>query len=224
MKKWKQIYEWSEKVKMYLDEDYFTSSVDEEHPIVRRVSKRLFDPKYLQTKGKEQGRFDAESAFRKLRRRNQRQIIKRVGGVAAIFALIVGLVVMYKGELSQEKNSYELVEKITPTLQPGTNKAILKLADGRKLVLDDTLRVKLETKEGVVEIDSRGVVYGMRTDSLKMEKVPAYHVMSVSPWRRISLNISGWNFSLVEFRNRVALPCSFCRERAESLFERRGLF
>lgn len=103
MKKWNQIYEWSKKVRTYFDRDCSASLVDEEDPVVRRVVKRLSDPEYLQKRGLEQKRFDAESAFRKLRRKNRGRMMIRVGSVAAVFALILGGVVLYKGHFSQEK-------------------------------------------------------------------------------------------------------------------------
>ena len=146
---------------------------------MRRVVKRLSDPGYLQTKGLEQKRFDAEFAFRKLRRRNRGRMMIRVGSVAAVFALILGGVVLYKGDFPQEKKVPELTRRITSVLQPGANKAVLHLADGRELVLNDALRAKVETKEGVVEVDSMGVVYGIKEDSVSTEREQAYHVMSI---------------------------------------------
>ncbi len=179
MKKWNQIYEWSKKVRTYFDRDCSASLVDEEDPVVRRVVKRLSDPGYLQTKGLEQKRFDAEFAFRKLRRRNRGRMMIRVGSVAAVFALILGGVVLYKGDFPQEKKVPELTRRITSVLQPGANKAVLHLADGRELVLNDASRAKVETKEGVVEVDSMGVVYGIKEDSVSTEREQAYHVMSI---------------------------------------------
>ena len=179
MKKWNQIYEWSKKVRTYFDRDCSALLVDGEDPVVRRVVKRLSDPGYLQTKGLEQKRFDAESAFRKLRRRNRGRMMIRVGSVAAVFALILGGVVLYKGHFSQEKKVPELTRRITSVLQPGANKAVLHLADGRELVLNDASRAKVETKEGVVEVDSMGVVYGIKVDSVSTEREQACHVMSI---------------------------------------------
>ena len=162
-----------------MEEDFSSSSLDEEDIIVRRVTERLSDPDYLRGKGQEQGRFDAETAFRKLRRRNSRRVMIRVGSVAAVLVLIVGIVVLYKGDFSQEKNVLKLTQGVIPALLPGTNKAILHLADGRELVLNDALRAKIETKEGVVEVDSMGVVYGIKVDSVATEKVQEYHVMTI---------------------------------------------
>jgi transmembrane sensor len=179
MKRWSQIYEWSKRVRTYLEEDFSSSSLDEEDVIVRRVTERLSDPDYLRGKGQEQGRFDAEAAFRKLRRRNSRRVMIRVGSVAAVLVLIVGIIVLYKGNFSHEKNVSKLTQGVIPALQPGTNKAILHLADGRELVLNDALRAKIETKEGVVEVDSMGVVYGIKVDSMATEKVQEYHVMTI---------------------------------------------
>ena len=179
MKKWNQIYEWSKRVRTYLEEDFSSSSLDEEDIIVRRVTERLSDPDYLRGKGQEQGRFDAEAAFRKLRRRNSRRVMIRVGSVAAVLVLIVGMIALYKGDLSREKSVVELTKETTPVLQPGTNKAVLHLADGREFVLHDTLRAKIETKEGVMEVDSMGVVYGIKVDSVATEKMQEYHMMSV---------------------------------------------
>ena len=88
-------------------------------------------------------------------------------------------VVLYKGNLSQKKNVPDLTLGVISALQPGTNKAILHLADGRELVLNDALRAKIETKEGVVEVDSMGVVYGIKVDSVATEKVQEYHVMTI---------------------------------------------
>ena len=51
MKKWNQIYEWSKRVRTYLEEDFSSSSLDEEDIIVRRVTERLSDPDYLRGKG-----------------------------------------------------------------------------------------------------------------------------------------------------------------------------
>ena len=157
----------------------YKRQLDEEDIIVRRVTERLSDPDYLRGKGQEQGRFDAETAFRKLRRRNSRRVMIRVGSVAAVLVLIVGIVVLYKGDFSQEKNVLKLTQGVIPALLPGTNKAILHLADGRELILNDALRAKIETKEGVVEVDSMGVVYGIKVDSVATEKVQEYHVMTI---------------------------------------------
>ena len=77
-----------------MEEDFSSSSLDEEDIIVRRVTERLSDPDYLRGKGQELGRFDAETAFRKLRRRNSRRVMIRVGSVAAVFVLIVVIVVL----------------------------------------------------------------------------------------------------------------------------------
>ena len=41
MKKWSQIYEWSKRVRTYLEEDFSSSSLDEEDIIVRHVTERI---------------------------------------------------------------------------------------------------------------------------------------------------------------------------------------
>lgn len=55
MKKWSQIYEWSKRVRTYLEEDFSSSSLDEEDIIVRRVTERLSDPDYLRGKDRNKG-------------------------------------------------------------------------------------------------------------------------------------------------------------------------
>lgn len=46
----------------------------------------------------------------------------RVGSVAAVLVLIVGIVVLYKGDFSQEKNVLKLTQGVIPALLPGTTR------------------------------------------------------------------------------------------------------
>ena len=179
MKKWNQIFEWSKKARAYLQEEESTSFLDEEHPVIRRVVERLSEPGDLRKKGEEQGRFDADAAFRKLHRRNGRRLFIRVGSAAAVIALIVGSVVIYRGSFSGEESLPKVFGHVSSILQPGKSKAVLHLADGRMLVLDDTLRGKVETGEAVMEVDSAGLVYEVKEDSLTKEKTREFHVMSI---------------------------------------------
>lgn len=179
MKKWNQIFEWSKKAGAYLHEAEGASSLDEEYSVVRRVVERLSEPGYLQKKGKEQGRFDADAAFLKLHRRNRQRRFIRVGSAAAVIALIVGSVVIYKGDFSREESLPKVFGHVSSILQPGKSKAVLHLADGRMLVLDDTLRGKVETGEAVMEVDSVGLVYEVRGDSLVKGKPQEFHVMNI---------------------------------------------
>lgn len=45
--------------------------------------------------------------------------------------------------------------------------------------MNDALRAENRDKEGVVEVDSMGVVYGIKVDSVATEKVQEYHVMTI---------------------------------------------
>lgn len=215
MKKWNQIYEWSKRVSLYWGKDSGDSSVEEEHPVVRRVVKRLSDLEYLQQKGREQGRFNADAAFEKLHRRNQRRILVRVGSVAAIFLLFVGAIMMYTSNLSPEKDSLTLVEKTNSSFQPGSNKAILELADGREFLLDDTLRTKIETAAGVVEIDSAGVVYAMGNDSLLGERQQEFHTMRIPRGGEFHLVLSDGTQVWLNSETELRFPVHFSDSKRE---------
>lgn len=155
MKKWNHIYEWSKRVKTLLDEPE-TASLESEDPVVRRVVERLGEPGYLREKVREQSRFDAEAAFGRLRRRNRRRLAVRVGMIAASVAIVLGGFWLFTGE-----------PEVTPRLPlakqviiPGARRAMLVLDDGQSVELKDSLPVRVETKGGVIQIDSVGAVSG----------------------------------------------------------------
>lgn len=138
----------------------------------------------------------------------------RVGSVAAVFALILGGVVLYKGHFSQEKKVPELTRRITSVLQPGANKAVLHLADGRELVLNDASRAKVETREGMVEVDSMGVIYGIKVDSKSTEREQAYHVMSIPRGGEFHLTLADGTQVWLNSETELRFPVHFAgRER-----------
>lgn len=155
MEKWNHIFEWSKRVKVHLDEEN-ASSLEKEHPVVRRVVERLRKPGYLQGKGKEQGRFDAKAAFRKLRKRNRHRLVVRVGMAAASVVILLGSFWLVRENMEMKERMPLAKQEIIP----GVRKAVLLLEDGRKFELKDSLPVKIETEKGVIRVDSTGVVLG----------------------------------------------------------------
>ncbi len=163
MKDWKNIANRSKRVTDYLKglfleeespEDTFTGD-----PMEERIVERLSRPGYLQQKREEQRRFDADAAFGKLKRRNRRRVMIRVSSVAASVAILLGVIWLFQVEPESVKN-VPLAKKV---IVPGERKAVLVLDDGRELDLKGTRATRIETAEGVIHIDSVGVIRSEET-------------------------------------------------------------
>ena len=111
----------------------------------------------------------------------------------------------------------KLTQGVIPALLPGTNKAILHLADGRELILNDALRAKIETKEGVVEVDSMGVVYGIKVDSVATEKVQEYHVMTIPRGGEFHLTLADGTQVWLNSETELRFPVHFAGESGKCI-------
>ena len=157
---WKNIANRAKRVTDYLkglfleeessDREFVGDSMEE------RIAGRLSRPDYLKQKYEEQRRFDADAAFGKLRRRNRRRVMIRVSSVAASVAVLLGVVWMFQVEPEQRGN----VPSVKKVITPGERKAVLVLNDGRTLDLKKARSSRIETTEGVIHIDSAGVICG----------------------------------------------------------------
>lgn len=160
MRNWKNIANRSRRVTDYLKglflEEESPGGVFTGSPMEERIVERLSRPGYLQQKREEQRRFDADAAFGKLKKRNRRRAVIQVSAVAASVAILLGVAWMLQVEPESVKNA-PLTKKV---IVPGERKAVLVLNDGRELDLKETRATRIETVEGVIHIDSVGVIRG----------------------------------------------------------------
>ncbi len=158
MKDWKNIASRSKRVTDYLKglflEEESPESTFTGDPMEERIVERLSRADYLRQKREEQRRFDADAAFGKLKRRNRRRVMIRVSSVAASAAILLGVIWLFQMEPESVKN-VPLTKKV---IVPGERKAVLVLNDGRELDLKETRATRIETAEGVIHIDSVGVI------------------------------------------------------------------
>jgi len=204
MKKWNQIYEWSRRVRTYLEGDFSSSSFDEEDVIVRRVVERLSDPDYLRGKGQEQGRFDAEAAFEKLRKRNRRRFAVRVGMAAASVAILLGGFWLLCGDVEMT----ESVPLAKQEIIPGARKAVLLLEDGRKFELNDSLPVKIETGNGVIQVDAKGVVLGADAEGEEKSE-DGYNTLFIPRGGEYHLTLSDGTLVWLNSESELYFPMQF---------------
>ncbi|MFR1241244.1 MAG: hypothetical protein ACLSDJ_08940 [Butyricimonas faecihominis] len=202
MKKWNQIYEWSRRVRTYLEGDFSSSSLDEEDVIVRRVTERLSDPNYLRRKRQEQRRFDAEAAFEKLRKRNRHRLAVRVGMAAASVAILLGVWL-----LRGDGDDGERAVGETGNYPEGT-KAVLLLEDGRKFELKDSLPVKIETGNGVIQVDAKGVVLGADAEGEEKSE-DGYNTLFIPRGGEYHLTLSDGTLVWLNSESELYFPMQF---------------
>lgn len=168
MRDWKNIANRSKRITDYLrslfEEEKGTGEFSGDR-MEQQVVERLSRPEYLRQKREEQRRFDADAAFGKLRRRNHRRVIVRVGSVAASVAVLLGMIWLFQQEPEQPGN----ISSVQRAIVPGERKAVLVLNDGRTLDLKEVRSSKIETAEGIIHIDSVGVVCSEETGEVAAE-------------------------------------------------------
>ena len=171
---------------------------------MRRVVERLREPGYLQGKGKEQGRFDAEAAFKKLRKRNRHRLVVRVGMAAASVVILLGGFWLVRENMEMKEQMPLAKQEIIP----GVRKAVLLLEDGRKFELKDSLPVKIETGKGVIRIDSTGVVLGtVAEDGERGEE--GYNTLSIPRGGEYHLILSDGTSVWLNSETELCFPMQF---------------
>lgn len=169
MRDWKNIANRSKRITDYLrslfEEEEGTGEFSGDR-MEQQVAERLSRPEYLRQKREEQRRFDADAAFGKLRRRNRRRVMMRVGSVAASVAILLGALWIF-GEDPELPVKVASERKV---IVPGERKAVLVLNDGRELDLKEVLATKIETVGGIIRIDSAGVICGEETGEVFAEE------------------------------------------------------
>lgn len=168
MRDWKNIANRSKRITDYLrslfEEERGTGEFSGDR-MEQQVAERLSRPEYLRQKREEQRRFDADAAFGRLRRRNRRRVMMRVGSVAASVAVLLGMIWLFQQEPGQPGN----IPPVQRAIVPGERKAVLVLNDGRTLDLKEVRSSKIETAEGIIHIDSVGVVCSEETGEVAAE-------------------------------------------------------
>ena len=137
MNTWNDIYDFSEKVLSYIlrkkEEEYIQP--DQDSP-VEKMADKLGNSETLAERLQQQYRYDPVRAYRKLKNYRRRRRIRRYG-VAAGILLVLGL---GWGWFHQDSPGDPLL--LTQTIQPGSKKAVLTLADGSVWHIGDSAMLR----------------------------------------------------------------------------------
>jgi transmembrane sensor len=106
---------------------------------------------------------DQEKAYQRIKKRiaftpqRRKTISFTFISVAASVLLIVGIAAFFFWQKNQHGGTHQLPVALSQDMPPGSNKAILTLADGRKIVLDST--APKTVSDGMIKIDAGIISY-----------------------------------------------------------------
>lgn len=89
----------------------------------------------------------------------RRRSIYRWGGYAAVCLLMIGAVLFFKFAGQENAPASPVLTARLPALPPGNSKAVLKLEDGREIVLDSLTDKSIEYSGGVIRKQGQTLVY-----------------------------------------------------------------
>lgn len=89
----------------------------------------------------------------------RRQTVYRWSGYAALFLLMVGVALWFKFTLKEDIREEQVLTAQLPALPPGNSKAVLKLEDGREILLDSLTDHSIEYQGGVIRKQGQTLVY-----------------------------------------------------------------
>lgn len=89
----------------------------------------------------------------------RRQSVYRWSGYAALFLLMVGVALWFRFALKEDVREVPVLTAQLPALPPGNSKAVLKLEDGREILLDSLTDRSIEYQGGVIRKQGQTLVY-----------------------------------------------------------------
>lgn len=144
----------------------------EEH---RRIFEACRQEGYWEERQAEHRLFEVEKGFRRFlagkARLDRRRLIARWGSVAAGICLLAGIALtLWNREESQKAEALPTAELIAP----GKSTATLTLADGRQIVLGDSLPIKVKEASAEIHIQAHELNYSTPTTT----EAPVYNRIS----------------------------------------------
>lgn len=206
MRNWNRIYHQSKRITSYL-KDSFTEAGEKGAlltPMERRIAEKLLRPGYMMKKRAEQKQFDADAAFARLKRRNNRRRMVWIGSVAASLILLLGLGMLIRS--MSERETEVLVQN--RTIAPGQHRATLKLADGRVVTLGDSVCSPIQTEEGILHVEAARVNCGEDT-TVNNETTVAYNTLAIPRGGEYQLTLSDGTQVWLNSETELRFPVRF---------------
>ena len=125
----------------------------------RRLFEEACREDYLEERRKVHHEFDVDRGYRRFRAAvrilERRRRIVRWGAVAAVVCVVAGLSLIF---MYRERTA-EVAMPVVETITPGKSVATLTLADGRQIVLGDTVYTKLQESATEIRIEGDRLDY-----------------------------------------------------------------
>lgn len=207
MNTWNDIYDFSEKVLKYIlrwreEEDDMQENQD--GPIEKMACK-LGNSEVLAERLQQQYQYDPVRAYRKLKDHKRRRQIRRYG-VAAGILLILGL-----GWGWFHRNNPDDHLLLTQTIQPGSKKAVLTLADGSVWNIGDSAML-IPTAQNHIRIDSNGMLL-QAGEEVKPENAGTYHLLSIPRGGEFTMTLADGTRVWLNSESELHFPLQFNGER-----------
>lgn len=165
---------------------------------------------------------DCEIFIHELSRDSKKQIIHRNLRYAAviILPLVITLFLIFR-EQSQTPMSQQ-----TETIHPGGKKAILTLAEGRQILLSDSIATPLESQQGTqIKIDTKGVSYINPQKNVLPDSVPVvFNKLEVPRGGEYFLTLSDGSEVWLNAETEIRYPVKFSKEKRIVFVEGEAFF
>lgn len=206
MNTWNDIYDFSEKVLNYILRwrEKEETQTDQDSP-VEKMAGKLGSSETLAERLQQQYCYDPVRAYRRLKNYRRRRRIRRYG-VAAGILLILGLGL---GLLYQNSPGDPLL--LTQTIQPGSKKAVLTLADGSVWHIGDSAML-ISTAQNHIRIDSNGIVLQARKE-VEPENADTYHLLSIPRGGEFTMTLADGTRVWLNSESELRFPLQFHREQ-----------
>jgi ferric-dicitrate binding protein FerR (iron transport regulator) len=183
----------------------------------------LVNDSNIPKKIKELANFDevaGYSRFAETRLKTTRKIVRRVLQYAAVILPIAFAVYFL---FLNEKHLQNGIELVDSNIHPGSSKAILKLADGTTINLENETKSISETDGTLIQTNSKKVVYSADNKKVKSRNIK-YNVIEIPKGGEYQLTLSDGTEVWLNSETIIKYPVVFSQDKREVFVQGEAFF